>query len=106
MNKYTILRTESADFQLKEQILYIADVFGVDTALQKLEEIEKQINLLSDNPELGVLPNEFALRKRGYRVLILKKNIVFYKIFKNKKQIIVYAMLDQRQDYIKIIKGL
>ena len=41
-----------------------------------------------------------------YLVFILEKDLVFYKIDENKKQVIVYAVVDQRQDYLSIIRGL
>ena len=41
-----------------------------------------------------------VLRRQGYLVLILEKDLVFYKVDDNKKQVIVYAVVDQRQDYL------
>lgn len=46
------------------------------------------------------------LKRQGYKVLILKKNLVFYKINEEKKEVTVYAVVDQRQDYLNIIRGL
>ena len=106
MKKYKIIRTDLADSQLRETILYIAEVYGQATALEKLDEIEKQIMLLEKFPEMGVLPKYYVLRKQGFRVLILEKNIVFYKIDEKQKQIIIYAIVSYKQDYINIIKGL
>lgn len=106
MKKYKIIRTDLADSQLRETILYIAEVYGQATALEKLDEIEKQIMLLENFPEMGVLPKYYVLRKQGFRVLLLEKNIVFYKIDETQKQIIIYAIVSYKQDYINIIKGL
>jgi len=39
-------------------------------------------------------------------VLILEKDLVFYKINENRKEVTVYAVVDQRQDYLSIIRGL
>lgn len=39
-------------------------------------------------------------------MLILEKDLVFYKIDEENKQVIVYAVVDQRQDYLNIIRGL
>jgi len=38
--------------------------------------------------------------------LILRKNLVFYKIDKIQKVVTVYAVVDQRKDYLNIIRGL
>lgn len=53
---------------------------------------------LGDNPFKGVEPRYLVLKRQGYKVLILEKNIVFYKVDEQKKEVIVYAVVDQRQD--------
>ena len=47
-----------------------------------------------------------VLRRQGYKVLVLEKNLVFYKVDEAKKVVTVYAVVDQRQDYLNIIRGL
>lgn len=106
MSTYKILRTDTADSQLRQIILYIAENWGADVALKKLEEIEHQIMALEENPYIGSEPHYRALRRQGYKVLILEKNLVFYKINDKSKEITVYAVVDQRQDYLNIIRGL
>lgn len=61
---------------------------------------------LEDNPYIGIEPKYNVLRKQGDLVLILEKDIVFYKVDDRKKLVIIYAIVDQRQDYLSIIKGL
>ena len=45
-------------------------------------------------------------RRQGYKVLITEKNLVFYKIDEKEMVVTVYAVVDQRQDYLNIIRGL
>lgn len=106
MAQYKLLRTETADSGLRRIILSIAENFGVDVALEKLDQIEHQLSLLADNPMLGTDPRYMVLRRQGYKVLILEKDLVFYKVNETKKTIIIYAIVDQRQDYLDIIRGL
>lgn len=61
---------------------------------------------LRDNPYVGVEPRYNVLRRQGYLVLILEKDLVFYKVDDEKKVVTVYAVVDQRQDYLSIIRGL
>ena len=103
---YVILRTDSADLHIRNIFLRVAENFGNTVALEKLNEFEKSVSLLSDNPYLGELPRYPAIRRRGYRVLILEKNLVFYTVNDEKKEITVCAVVDQRQDYLKILNGL
>lgn len=104
--KYNIIRTDVADSQIRNIILYIAEKFGSNVALQKLEDLEKSILALADNPNIGAEPKYLVLKRQGYRVLILEKDLVFYKVNEEKKEVIIYAVADQRQDYLNIIRGL
>ena len=106
MVKYTVLRTDTADALIHKIILNIAENFGADVALEKLDELEKQIMLLGENPYIGTEPRYMVLRRQGYKVLITEKNLAFYKINEDEKVVMVYAVVDQRQDYLSIIRGL
>ena len=104
--KYEVIRTDTADAGIRKIILYIAQNFGNTVALEKLDDIEKRILQLGEDPYIGTNPRYFILRRQGYKVLILEKNLVFYKIDEVNKQVVVYAVIDQRQDYLNIIQGL
>ena len=106
MVKYTVIRTDTADALIHKIILDIAEKFGADVALDKLDRLEKQIMLLADDPYLSTDPRYMILRRQGYKVLITEKNPVFYKIDEIQKVVTVYAVVDQRQDYLNIIRGL
>jgi toxin ParE1/3/4 len=106
MGKYDVMRTDTADMQLHKIILGIAENFGVDVALDKLDDIENKIKLLEDTPYMGVAPKYPVLKRQGYKVIILEKNLVFYKINEDIKRVIIYAIVDQRQDCLNIIIGL
>ena len=41
---------------------------------------------LGDNPFKGVEPRYLVLKRQGYKVLILEKNIVFYKVDEQKER--------------------
>jgi toxin ParE1/3/4 len=104
--KYEVLRTDTADAGIRKIILYIAQNFGNAVALEKLEEIEQRILELGDDPYIGTEPKYLVLKRQGYKVLILEKDLVFYKIDEDNKKVIIYAVVDQRQDYLNIIRGL
>ena len=104
--KYNIVRTDTADAGLRKIVLYIAQNFGNDVALKKLDEIEDRIQQLVDNPDLGINPRYLVLKRQGYKVLVLEKDVVFYKVNDARKEGTIYAVVDQRQDYLNIIRGL
>ena len=104
--KYDVIRTDTADSLIRKIVLYVAENFGIDVALEKLDYLEETIMNLGDYPYIGVEPKYNVLKRQGYLVLILEKDLVFYKVDDSKKQVIVYAVVDQRQDYLSIIRGL
>ena len=104
--KYHVLRTDTADAGIRKIILYIAQNFGKEVALEKLSYMEKRILELGDDPYIGTDPRYPVLKRQGYKVLIIEKDLVFYKINEVKKEVMVYAVVDQRQDYLNIIRGI
>ena len=103
--KYEVIRTDTADSLIRKIVLYAAENFGTDVALEKLDNLEEAIMSLGENPYIGTDPKYNILKRQGYLVLILDKDFVFYKV-DDKRQVIVYAVVDQRQDYLSIIRGL
>lgn len=102
--KYSIIRTDKADEQLREIIFYIADDSGsIEIALKYLNKIEKTINSLEDFPMSGSIPRYSILRKQGFRVLVVEKHLIFYKINEDKREVIIYAIVDGRREYRNLI---
>ena len=104
--KYKVQRTDTADSLIRKIVLFVAENFGNDVALEKLDHLEESIMSLADNPYIGVKPRYNVLRRQGYLVLVLEKDLVFYKVDDKKKTVTVYAVVDQRQDYLSIIRGM
>ena len=104
--KYEVIRTDTADAGIRKIILYVAQNFGNTVALEKLDEIEKRILDLGDDSYIGYNTGYLVLKRQGYKVLVLEKDLIFYKIDEENKKVVVYAVVDQRQDYLNIIRGL
>lgn len=102
--KYKVLRTDKFEEQLREIIFYIADDSGsVDIALNYLEKIEKAILRLHEFPSSGSTPRYSVLKKQGYKVLIVDKHLVFYKVNDAEQIVTIYAIIDSRREYQKLL---
>lgn len=102
--RYQIIRTDKADEQLRDIIFYIADDSGsVEIALNYLDKIEKAINRLEEFPYSGSMPRYSILRRQGYRVLIVERHLVFYKVDDQKEVVTIYAVMDGRREYKNLI---
>ena len=104
--EYNVIRTDKADELIHRIILYVAEQLGKEAALEKLDELETSILSLAQNPYVGIKPRYTILRRQGYLVLITKKDLIFCRVNEHDKVVTIYAVVDQRQDYINIIRGL
>ena len=101
---YKIMRTDKAEDQLRDIIYYIADDSGsIDTTLKYLDKIEEAINRLKEFPNSGSIPRYSILKKQGYKVVIVEKHLIFYKVSEENKTAIVYAIVDRRREYQNLI---
>jgi len=102
--KYTIIRTDKAEEQLRAIILYIADESGdIDAALRYLDKIENAINRLQDFPQSGSIPRYSIIKKQGFRVVIIERHLIFYKINEVEQLVYIYAIVDGRREYLNLI---
>ena len=51
--KYEVIRTDTADAGIRKIVLYVAQNFGNAVALEKLEDMEKRILELGNDPYIG-----------------------------------------------------
>ena len=73
--KYEVIRTDTADALIRKIVLFVAERFGPEVAMEKLDELEKSILSLGENPYLGESPRYPILKRQGYKVLILEKEL-------------------------------
>ena len=100
---YNILRTDKANDQLFDVIQYIADNAGANIALQYLDKLEAAVMNLADFPYSGTVPRYSILKKQGYRVLIVERHLVFYKVDEEKQTVMIHAVVDGRQEYRNLV---
>ena len=58
---------------------------------------------LEDFPYIGSIPKYAIFRKQGYRVLIVERHLVFYKVNEDEKLVIIYAIVDGRREYKNLL---
>lgn len=102
--KYKILRTDKAEEQLRNIILYIVDSAGdVNKALEYLDKIESSIIRHQEMPEIGKRPRYTILKKHGYRIIAVEGQLVFYKINEIDKTVVIYAIMDGRSEFLHLL---
>lgn len=96
--KYKILRTGKADSQIRELIYYIAEDSGsIEIALAYLDKLEHAIGLLEEQPYYGSDPRSPLLRRMKYRVLIVERYLIFYRVWELNQTVMIYAVVDPEE---------
>ena len=103
MNQYKILRTDVFNDQLTDIVLYIASNFSKKEAKDYLDYLENEIGKLSLFPLMGYVPRYQPISKQGYRALIARQNIIFYKVNEAKEEITLRIIVSAKRNYINLI---
>lgn len=99
-NKYQVRLLSIAEEDFTEIISFIAadNLTAADAIANK---IEKNLELLSENPNLGRIPREEEIRNLGYRYLIVQNYLIFYTI--EEKTIFIHRILHGARNYKSLL---
>ena len=101
---YEVLRTATADEQIRDIAFYIAAESGnPDVALRFVDRLEEAASRLADTPRLAPPARWGTLAKRGYRALVVGEYLVLYQVNDERKQVVVHAVLHGRREYWKLV---
>lgn len=95
-DRYTIRFLKIAEEDFTEIVSYIS-ADNPKAAIAIANKIEKNLELLSENPLMGRIPRDEEIRKLRYRYLIVQKHIIFYTI--ENKTIYIHRILHSTRDY-------
>jgi len=98
--KYRIEYSDAAILDVDEMFSYIAED-NIAAAEIMAEKLDVSIRRLIEYPEMGAMLNEddFVLVKSGYRFIVVKPYLMFYRIINDR--IVIYRILHGRRDYLR-----
>ena len=99
-NNYQVKLLKVAEEDFTEIISYIT-AENPKAANTIADKIEKNLLLLSENPQLGRLPRDEDIRNLGYRYIIVQNYIIFYTI--ESKSILIHRILHGARNYKSIL---
>ena len=100
INKYQVRLLKIAEEDFTEIVTFISDE-NPNAANAIADKIEKDLELLSENPFLGRIPRDEGIKNLGYRYIIVKNYIVFYKI--EIQTIVIHRILHSARNYKSIL---
>jgi addiction module RelE/StbE family toxin len=99
-NNFGIRLLTIAEEDFTEIISFIA-ADNSKAAENLANKIEKNLELLSDNPLLHKSPSDSDLKLLGYRYLIIENYLIFYII--EKRIILIHRMLHSARNYKSLL---
>ncbi len=99
-NKYQIRFLKIAEEDFTEIVSYIA-ADNTKAANAIVNKIEKNLELLCENPFHGRKPRDEEIKKLGYRYLIVQNLVFFYTI--EKKTIYIHRILHSARNYKSLL---
>lgn len=95
-DKYQVRLLRIAEEDFTEIISFIA-ADNPNAANLIANKIEKNLELLSENPNLGRIPREEEIKNLGYRYLIVQNYLIFYTI--EERTIFIHRILHGARNY-------
>jgi plasmid stabilization system protein ParE len=99
-DKYQIRLLTIAEEDFTEIISFISAENPIEADVIA-NKIEKNLELLSENPNLGRIPREEEIRNLGYKYLIVQNYLIFYTI--EGKTIYVHRILHGARNYKSLL---
>ena len=99
-NNFSVRLLSIAEEDFTEIVSFIA-ADNTKAALNLADKIEKNLELLADNPLLGKSPSDSDLKLLGYRYLIIENYLIFYTI--EKRTILIHRILHGARNYKSLL---
>lgn len=104
MEHYKILVSETYHKDLKDIIHYIYHNLDAPlTVSDLLDEIESTVSALSIMPLRYGLVDDAYLRRKKFRKCLVRNYIIFHKVNKKNKTVMIHRILHTRQKWIDIL---
>ena len=105
MKSFTLVYTDTAAFQLRDIVQYIAEASGdPQTARNWYNEAKATLSLLADQPYMGRKPRQAIIRAMGYRMLVIGNYLAFYSVSDQEKRVNIEAIVDGRREYLRLLQ--
>lgn len=100
-----IMLTDTAKADLREIALQIADLTrDRQQALRFVKELQEQARILEQFPESGALPKDRILKSSGYRFLVYRDYLLFYRYQREENTAYIMAIFNGKRDYMRVMR--
>ena len=97
--------TETAKDDLRGIARYIASASGEKiVAINFVNELREKTKILESFPEIGALPRDRIMLSSGYRFLVHKDHLIFYRFDHDENTSYILAVFNAKRDYTKVMR--
>src|SRR5574344_414617 len=97
---YSLMLSDHFKDDLSLQMDYLSKVAPKERVEQTLRSLLERIELLNNNPYLGIEPRSADIKNWGFRVLILDEFLVFYKVNETTKAVMLSSVFSSKENYL------
>jgi len=102
---YKIRIMKPAQIEMREIYRYIADdLHNPIAAARRISLIDDAIQSLRESPARFALVQDDYLASKGYRVIVVKKHLVFFVVREHERVVSVMRVLYGRRDWMRLLK--
>lgn len=101
---YKLIISKEAHNDVDDIVHYIAiELCNPTAATGFLDGVEKSYHNVIDNPRMYGFCNDYRLHKEGYRKIIIKNYLIFYRIDDEQKAVLVVRIIYGGRNYTELL---
>ena len=102
---FKIKFTDTAKDDLRSIAVYIAEQAKEKSiAVKFVNELREKTKILEDFPEIGSIPDDRVMKSMGYRYLVHKDYLIFYRYEVKEETSYILAVFNARRDYMRVMR--
>ena len=98
-NEYTLEFLPLALNNMTEIVSSFVMLGSKQGAIRIKDKMTKAAEQINTFPYIGVTAPDSKLSKLGFRMLVIEKYLMLYKVFEDEKKIVIYRILNGKTDY-------
>ena len=104
-SKYKDIILDSAYNDIDEIVKYFR-TYSKKGAERISSKIHTAISRIKTHPYIGPAVFDEKLAAEGLRMVVIEKYLMFYKVFDDKKSVVIYRVIDGRRNYPYLLGNL
>ena len=102
---YSVIINGSSEQDINSVLDYIEySLFNQAAAISLFNDLNEEIDRLSQNPEIFAVIDDPVLKANGIRFAMVKNYLLFYSFSRENKTVTIYRFLHSRRNWMSILR--